>query len=173
MTTPLAELQRGGYPQGSPGPTLLGTMSLLEPQFRWTRKNTFGYVTEFLTLAASTTTTNTIAIQGDSDFIVAYAEAIVTDSNNTTLLSFVPQLVQLTDGASGMALFSSPAHFHLVYGDASNPGIFADPMVMRAAGILQVQHQNLEATARNVRCLFQGFRSYPGTDTRQERWQTR
>jgi hypothetical protein len=172
MTGPQAERARGGYPN-TQGPTLLGVLSLLEPQFRWTRKTNFGYVTEFLTLGASATTTNSISIQGDSDFIVSYAESIVTDSGNTSLLSFVPQLVQLTDAAAGTAFFSSPAHFHNVYGDAQNPGIFADPIVMRAATTLQVRHENLEATARNVRCLFQGFRSYPQTDTRDPNWQTR
>jgi hypothetical protein len=168
-----AQVQRGGYPNAKEGPTLLGTLSLLEPQFRWTRKNFFGYVTEFLTLGASATVTNSVTIQGDSDFIITYATAIVTDSANTTQVSFPPQLVQLTDAAAGVNFFLLPEHFLNVYGDAQNPGIFSDPIVMRAATTLQVQHQNLEAVARNVRCAFNGMRSYPGTDTRDPRWQTR
>lgn len=170
MTAPQADIKRGGFP-GSTGPTLMGLLSLLPPQYRWTRKNFFSYVTEFLPLTASLTITNSISIQGDSDFIITFATAVVTDTTNLIQLAFVPQLVQLTDAASGTALFSQPVHFMNVYGDAMNPGIFANPQVMRAATTLQVAHQNLEATNRNVRVAFNGFRSYPGTDTRDSKWQ--
>lgn len=158
-------------PLAQPGPTLLGVLSTLPPQFRWTRKNFFGYTAEFLTLAASGTETKAIAIQGDSDFILSYAEAIVTDSTNLIQLAFVPQLVQLTDAAAGVNYFLSPEHFNSVYGDAQNPGIFPTPIILRAATSMNVTHQNLEATARNVRCAFNGIRSYPGTDTRDPSWQ--
>jgi hypothetical protein len=169
--------QRGqGPPLASPSGgsfTLLGLLSLLEPQFRWTSKAFFGYGTEFLTLGASKTVQNVIAIAGDTDFIITFAMARATDSTDLILLPFVPQLVQLTDQSSGIAMFLLPAHFDLVYGDAQNPGIFAVPRVMRQATTLAVQHQNLEATARNVRCSYFGFKSFPGTDTRDPRWQSR
>ena len=173
MTSPAADLRNGGSgtPAAPPGPTLLGVLSLLPPPYRWTRKNFFGYVTEFLTLAASGTAQNVIGIAGDSDFIITFATCIVTDSTNLVQLPFIPQLVQLTDQAAGMAFFLLPEHANNVYGDAQNPGIFASPYVMRQATSLAVQHQNLEATARNVRCAFNGFKSYPGTDTRLARWQ--
>lgn len=162
----------GAAPSAPAAPPLLGTLSLLEPQYRWTRKDLFAYGTEFLTLGASTTTTNTIGIQGDTDFIVTFAMCTVTDSANTTQLTFIPQLVMLSDASSGMSFFNIPLHAMNVYGDAQNPGVFAIPRVLRAATSMSVQHQNLEATARNVRCAFMGFRSWPGTDTRDPRWQT-
>lgn len=173
MTTPATDLARGGAgtPLGPPGPTLLGLLSLLQPQYRWTRKNFFGYGTEFLPLTASTTIQNTVAIAGDSDFIITFAEAVTTTTDNLTLMPFAPQLVQLTDSAAGMAFFLLPQHYVNIYGDAMNPGIFSSPYVMRQATSLAVQHQNLEATNRNVRVSFNGFKSYPNTDTRLAKWQ--
>lgn len=163
-----SDIQGGGYPLALPGPTLLGVLSLLPPIYRWTRKTFFGYVTEFLPLTANLTIANSLGIQADSDFIICYATCIVTDVTNLVQIPFIPQLVQLTDAAAGNAFFLQPEHAMNVYGDAANPGIFANPVVMRAATTLQVQHQNLEAFNRNVRCAFNGFRSYPGTDTRKD-----
>ena len=173
MTTPATDLATGGAgtPLPPPGPTLLGLLSLLQPQYRWTRKNYFIYGVEFNTLGASATVVQTIGIAGDSDFIMTFANAICTDTTNLIQLPFVPQLVQLTDSAAGMAFYLIPQHFNVVYGDSNNPGVFPSPYVMRQATSLAVQHQNFEATARIVRTSFQGFKSYPGTDTRQKRWQ--
>ncbi len=70
-----------------------------------------------------------------------------------------------------MAFFLTPQHFNNVYGDGMNPGIFPSPYVLRQATSLAVQHQNLETTARVVRCGFMGFKSYPQTDTRYKQWQ--
>lgn len=172
--SPSEQLRRGQSPlsqANAPGPTLLGLLSLLPPQYRWTLKNFYTYIAEFLPLTASLTLTRQVGIAADSDFIVTYASAIVTDTLNTTQLGFVPQLVQLQDAAAGANFFLQPAHFMNVYGDATSPGIFAIPYVMRASGTLSVQHQNLEATDRNVRIAFPGFKSYPDTDTRQRQWQ--
>lgn len=173
MGNPATDRARGGagMPLAQPGPTLLGVLSTLPPKFRWTVKSFFGYVTEFLTLAASGTATLAVNIQGDTDFILSYAEAVVTDSTNLIQLAFVPQLVQLQDAAAGINFFQSPEHFNSVYGDAQNPGIFPTPIILRAATSMNVTHQNLEATARNVRCAFNGLRSRPGTDTRDPNWQ--
>lgn len=173
MTVPRTDQQRGGSNGGlaPPGPTLLGLLSLLQPQFRWTRKNFFGYGVEFLPLTASISSAQTVAIAGDSDFIITFAEAVTTTTDNLTLLPFAPQTVQLQDTAAGLAFFLLPVHYTLVYGDAQNPGIFSNPYVMRQATQLQVTHLNLEATNRNVRATFFGFKSYPGTDTRLPQWQ--
>lgn len=173
MTSPMQDMRQGGSTGGlaPPGPTLLGTLSLLQPQFRWTRKNLFMYGCEFLPLTASIALTQTIGIAADSDFIITFADAIVTDTTNLIQLPFVPQLVQLTDSAAGMAFFLLPQHFNVVYGDAQNPGVWSSPYVMRQATSLLVAHTNLEATNRNVRCSFQGFKSYPNTDTRHAKWQ--
>jgi hypothetical protein len=157
----------------SPGPTLLGLLSLLPPEFRWTLKNFYAYVAEMLPLVASATQNVPVGIQQDSDFIISYPTCIVTDVTNLIQVPFIPQLVQLQDAAAGASFFLNPMHAMNVYGDASQPGVFAIPYVMGRSSTLSVIHQNLEATNRNVRCSFSGFKSYPGTDTRDPRWQRR
>jgi hypothetical protein len=176
MGSPVQETRYGNSPlanPSAPGPIFLGLLSLLPPEFRWTLKNFYGYVAEFLPLVAATTQNAAIGIQQDSDFVITYATSIVTDVANLVALSFVPQLVQLQDAAAGASFFLTPSHFMNVYGDAANPGIFAVPYIMGRSSTLTVMHTNLEAVNRNVRCTFNGFKTYPGTDTRDPRWQRR
>lgn len=168
-----ALLRRDQTPTANtPAPPFLGMLSLLEPKYRWQRKEGFAYGTEFLPLTASLTVTNQVGIQGDSDFITVFADAVVTATDNTTQLAFVPQLVIFQDASSGYQWFNIPLHFHEVYGTAENPGVFAIPRVARANTTVAFQHQNLEATNRNVRASLIGFKSFPNTDTRDPRWQT-
>lgn len=155
----------------SSGPTFLGVLSLLQPQYRWTVKNYFAYNGAFQPLAGNATATVTLSIAADTDFIITYANCIVTDTTNLIQLPFIPQLVQLQDTAAGYQFFLQAAHAMTVYGDAQNPGIFAVPRVMRRATQLSVVHQNLEATSRNAFVFFNGFKSWPNTDVRQARWQ--
>lgn len=176
MGSPVQETRFGQSPlanPGAPGPTLLGLLSLLPPEFRWTLKNFYGYVAEFLPLTANLTQNVPVGIQQDSDFIITYATCTVTDVTNLISPAFVPQLVQLQDAAAGASFFLLPSHFMNVYGDAATPGIFAVPYVMGRSSTLTVIHTNLEAVNRNVRSTFNGFKSYPGTDTRDPRWQRR
>lgn len=172
--SPHEQIRRGQSPgaqANSPGPTLLGFLSLLPPQFRWTIKNFYGYNTTFSPLSASSTATKQIAIASDSHFIICYATCIVTDTANTTQIPFIPQLVMLTDSAAQSNLFLSAVHAMSLYGDASNPGVLSVPYILSPSTTLGVQHQNQEATDRNVYVAFYGLKSYPNTDTRDPRWQ--
>lgn len=172
--SPQEQIRRGQSPAAqanSPGPTLLGFLSLLPPQFRWTVKNFYGYNTSFLPLTASLTLTKQIAIASDSHFIICYATCIVTDTANTTQLAFIPQLITLQDSAAQSNLFLSAVHAMSLYGDASAPGVLSVPYILSPATTLGVTHQNQEATDRNVYVSFYGLKSYPGTDTRQAQWQ--
>ena len=170
MTAPVTQMQRGQDPMTnamSPGPTLLGLLSLLPPQFRWTLKNFYSYPTFFNPLTASTTLTNTIQIDSASHFIITYALCTCTDTSNATQLSFISQLVQMIDSSSQSQLFQQQTHAMNVYGDASNPGIFAIPYPISPSATFSIQHQNLEATNRNVYVALCGFKSYPKTDVRR------
>lgn len=143
-------------------PPVSGLLALLPPQLRKNRINQFYiYNADFLPLLASATDTKNIAVQSDADFVICFAMGVVTDTTDATVVPFVPQLVQLRDTAAGNFLSQSPVHYNMVYGDASNPGIFSVPYFLRAGSTLQVQHQNLVATNRNVRLAFCGFRSVP------------
>lgn len=170
MSSPITELQHGQSPlagPNNPGPTLLGLLSLLPPQFRWTLKTFYSYPTLFNPLTASTTQTNQIQIDSASHFVVTYATCTVTDTAYTTLLSFIPQLVQMIDSSSQSQLFQQATHAMNVYGDASNPGIFAIPYPISPSATFSIQHQNLEATNRLVYVALNGFKSYPKTDVRK------
>lgn len=120
----------------------------------------FAYTIDFIPLAATTTTTQDVNIQSDSDFVIGAAVATVTDTANTTRLAFVPQLVQLFSAASGRNLFSGATHFENIFGTAQEPAIWPIPKLLAAGSTFSAQLQNLEATARNVRLAFLGFKIF-------------
>jgi hypothetical protein len=172
--SPIHQLQRGQSPvtqPNAPGPTLLGLLSLLPPQFRWTYKTYWGYPVNFLPLVASTTDQRQITIDSQSHFIQTYACCIVTDTTDLIQVAFIPQLVQVSDSGSQSTFWLTPPHAMAFYGDASQPGVMAIPYIFAPAVTVTIQHQNLQATNSNVRVLFSGMKSYPGTDTREKKWQ--
>lgn len=132
----------------------------LPPRLRQRARDFFVYTLDFLPLALSATATQEVQIQSDSDFVIGAAVAVVTDTANTTRLGFVPQLVQLFSSGTGRNLFSNPTHFENVFGTAQEPAIWPIPKVLPAASTFNAQLQNLEATARNVRLAFLGFKIF-------------
>lgn len=132
----------------------------LPPRMRERARDFFGYTIDFVPLGASATTIQEVNIQSDSDFIVGAAVAVVTDTANTTRLGFVPQLVQLFSAGSGRNLFSNATHFENVFGTAQEPAIWPIPKLLAAGSTFSAQLQNLEATARNVRLCFLGFKVF-------------
>lgn len=169
--TPIVQQKMGQSPltqPNAPATTLLGLLSLLPPQFRWTFKHFFSYVTSFVPLAASTTQQTQITIDSGSHFIITYATCIVVDTTNLIQQTFIPQLVQLFDSSAQSSLFSGQMHAMAVYGDATQPGIFAIPYVFKPSATLTVQHQNQDSVAVNDYVAFNGFKSYPNTDMRNK-----
>ncbi|MFA6118259.1 MAG: hypothetical protein WC729_30010 [Sphingomonas sp.] len=141
-----------------------GVLGWLPPQFWRTIKEFYTYGVNFLPIAASGTSTETISIQGSTDFVLLYVAMTATSEDNLTPLAFAPALVQLRDASSGNDLFQTPQHVENVFGTGREPGILAVPYFLRANSALQVTLQNLEAVARNYRLSFIGFRSVPGSD---------
>jgi hypothetical protein len=157
--------QSGDFP---PNPEMLsnifptsGLLSMLPPEMRTGRINQlFMQGFSFLTLGASATLSTNITVQSDADFVICFGMCQSTSSDNLTLQQYVPQLVQWRDNGLGLNLMDTALPFNLVYGDAQNPGCVPMPYIIRRNGTLQIQHQNLEATARNVRGAMVGFRSW-------------
>lgn len=141
-----------------------GIMGWLPERFWYTIKEFYGYPADFLPLAASATEQRNISIQADADFILCYAVLTATAEDNITPLAFRPALVQLTDASSGSDLMQAPTHAENVFGSAMQPGILAIPYYLRANSTLRVTLQNLEATARNYRCMMYGFRNWPNSN---------
>lgn len=145
-----------------------GVLGWLPPQFWRTDKEFYGYNANFLPIAAGQTSTVTVSIQADTDFIMLAAAMQATATDNVTPLAFAPALVELKDASSGTTLTQSPVHVESLFGDARQPGVFAIPYFLRANSALQVTLQNLDAAnARNYRFTFYGFRSWPGSDYTQ------
>jgi hypothetical protein len=163
MTAP-ATIRRLESPAGLTQPGIVAAapsvFGLLPRSVRGKAKRSFTYGVDFLPLPATSTLQLPITVQNDSDFYIIDAVAVVTDVLNTTRLTFVPQLVQLFDSSSGRTLFNTPAHFHSVFGTVELPGWFSMPTLLVRSSTLTVQLQNLEATARNVRVDFRGFKVF-------------
>ena len=133
----------------------------LLPVEMWDKqKDYFIYSIEFLPLAASGSATAQVNIQSDSHFLIELITGVVTDVTNATFLANVPELVNLTDSGSGRNFFDKPVHWNNLFGTAQLPGVLPFPKIINAGSTLTVGLTNLEATARNVRISFIGFKVF-------------
>lgn len=133
----------------------------LLPRAMWAKaKDFFAYVVEFLPLGAGATATLPVQIQADSDFLLVEAVAVTTLADNATFVANVPTLVQINDSGSGRNLFSSPVHYNNLFGTAQLPGIVPFPKVLRASATLSTTLTGLDATARNIRIAYTGFKVF-------------
>jgi len=169
---PAVRAARGNIPMGNDGggPTMLPLIALLPPQFMYTYKYFGSYPTSFQPLTASLTLTSQITIEVSTDFIVTYAMCTTLDTANAVVQALNPVLVQFTDGASQASLFQQPTHALNVYGDASNPGIFAMPYVITRSSTFTIQHQNQVATSINQYIALVGFKSLAGSNINDPRY---
>jgi hypothetical protein len=115
---------------------------------------------DFTPLALSATQTLGLNITADADFVILYGTRIVTAVDNTTFVANVPELVTLVDTGAGRQLMSSAVHIDELFGTGQLPAYWSFPKLMRAGSTLSVTLQNLEATARNVRLSFHGFKVF-------------
>lgn len=133
----------------------------LLPKNLWGRvKDLFAYTTQILPLAASATQSASVTIESDSDFLATYLTCTVTSLDEATLLSFVPQIVSITDQAAGRLFFSAPTHYVNVYGTAERPAYLSFPRLIKAGSTVSFTHQNLEATSRQVRIAMWGMKVF-------------
>lgn len=121
----------------------------------------FVYGTDFTPLGASATVSNNIAINGDADFCILSAVLVETDTANTVFLAASPLLFALSDTGSGRELSNTPIHADNWFGTAQEPKYWDVPKIIRRNSTFRVTAQNLEATARNVRVAFHGFKIFP------------
>jgi len=121
----------------------------------------FVYATDFTPLVASTTTKNNITINGDSDFFILSAVLVETATDNTTFLANAPLLFTLTDNGSGRELSNTAIAAENWFGTAQEPKYWDVPKIIKRNSTFGVTAQNLEATNRNVRIAFHGFKVFP------------
>lgn len=120
----------------------------------------FVYGTDYTPLAASTTTVNNINIDGGSAFCILSGVLVETDTGNTVFLAQAPLLLDLSDTGSGRKFSNTPIHASNWLGTAELPKYWDVPKVLSPNTTLSVSAQNLEATARNVRIAFHGFKIF-------------
>lgn len=120
----------------------------------------FTYGTDFLPLLASATTTQAIQINSDSAFMVLSATMVETQTDNTTFMANRPLLVTLTTGGAALSLSNQPIHADNWFGTAQEPKYWDVPKILLPNTTFNVQLQNLEATNRNVRVAFHGFKLF-------------
>lgn len=123
----------------------------------------FTYGTDFTPLALSATTTRSIQINSDSAFMILSATLVETATDDTTFLANRPLLVTLTTGGAGLSLSNTPIHADNWFGTAQEPKYWDVPKVLLPNTTFNVTLQNLEATARNVRVAFHGFKLFQFT----------
>lgn len=123
----------------------------------------FAYGTDFAPLAASTTTTRAIQINSDSAFLILSATMVETATDDVTFLANRPLLCNLTTGGAALSLMNTPIHADNLFGTAEEPKYWDVPKVLLPNTTFNVTLQNLEATARNVRVAFHGFKIYQFT----------
>lgn len=121
----------------------------------------FVYGTDFTPLVGNTEQSRPIAIGGDADFCILSAVIVATDTANTTFLPTIPELARLRDGASGRDLSNRAVHVDNWFGTAQEPKYWDVPKVLRRNSSFVVTLQSLEATDRNVRVDFHGFKIFP------------
>jgi hypothetical protein len=124
----------------------------------------FVYGTDFLPLgaagSATAALTNPININSDSAFLIVSGALVETDTANTTFLAQRPLLCSLQEGGSGRTLNNTPIHVDNWFGTAELPKIWEQPKLLVPNSTFNVTLTNLEATARNIRIAFHGFKLF-------------
>lgn len=120
----------------------------------------FVYGTDFTPLTASLTVQNNININGDSAFCILSGVLVETATDNTTFLANAPLLFRLQDSGAGRYLSNIPIHAGNWFGTAEEPKYWDVPKILAPNTTFSVEAQNLEATDRNVRIAFHGFKIF-------------
>lgn len=120
----------------------------------------FVYGTDFVPLALSATQNNAIQINSDSAFLVLSAVLVETATDNTTFFANRPLLADLSTGGASLSLSNTPIHVDNWFGTAEEPKYWDVPKLLLPNTTFNVQLQNLEAVARNVRVAFHGFKLF-------------
>jgi hypothetical protein len=123
----------------------------------------FVYGCTYEPLNANATTQRNIAISGDADFCILSAVLVETAEDNTTFVVNSPILFTLKDSGSGRELSNEATHADNWFGTAQLPKYWDVPKILTRNSTFTVTAQNLEATARNVRVSFHGFKIFPFT----------
>ena len=123
----------------------------------------FAYELDFLPLALSASTTGSVQVQNDSDFVCLSIFADVRSSDNTTTLAYPqwPFTISLQDTGAGRNLQSAATPLATIaapnqYGQRG----LVQPNFFAASSTISATLTNLVATAYNIRLTFAGVKVY-------------
>lgn len=142
-------------------PNFSAWAGILPPKLLLAPKDHFTYVAEFLPLGISATATVQTQIEQESAFVIVGGVRVFTDTSNAAIAGdFAPALVTIRDASSGRLLMNSAVHIENLFGTAKEPIFWPYPKILKPNTILSTTLQNLEATARNYRLGYLGFKCY-------------
>ena len=98
----------------------------------------FSYTFQFLTLAASATSSTSFTISNDADFVAGYAQCECRDATDATLFPAPPVTVFFQNSGVGYNLMQTAMPFSQVFGDAQNPGIMYVPYCIERSATITV-----------------------------------
>ena len=102
-----------------------------------------------------------IQIQADSHFMIMAGVREVRDDTNATIVTNPPELVRILDAGSGRELTNQSLPIDNLFGTAQLPSYWPYPKIIKASSTLSTFLDNLEATDRNVRISYLGFKIFP------------
>jgi len=156
-------MQAAVYPMGM-GSLLPNPFLYTLPEVLWNKvKEFFVYSAQFVgptALGASATQTVQTVVQNDSAFVLLAITGICTSTDESTLVTFVPELLQIQDQTAGRNIFDQSQHYMNVVGTAGEPAFLTLPKLVKPGATLTTTLQNLEATARHVRLSYVGFKVF-------------
>jgi hypothetical protein len=132
----------------------------LPPALKGRAMDPFIYNCEILAIPASSSSTGTVSINNDADFLIVSIVGVVTDANNANPLTNVPATVLITDNGSGRAISNIPTAYNNAIGTTLMPYYLDYPKYLARSTTLSVQYNSLEAVIRNVRIAFRGFKIF-------------
>ena len=141
----------------------LSFLDTIPERLRGNDRDLFGYPVNALALPAAGGVLNpTFTIQGDADFQCLVLNGTARDpAAPGTLFLNPPIMLEIHDGGSGRNLFSQPADWNTIVGDAQNPGELAYPKFFKRKGTVRVTViNNALLQAYDVRLTFIGFKIF-------------
>lgn len=131
------------------------------------QRDFFVYEVETEAIATGATTTDSIQIQSDADFIWQKAtyQADLAGVAQTDASRVIPNvLIQITDSGSNRQLFFNPVPIQNVFGTGRVPFILPNPRLFIKTSTITIEFTSFEVAATpTVRLSFIGYKFYKFT----------
>lgn len=150
--------------QNQPALPLLNPFLGWLPAKYWRRAKT-AYVYEaptIVTVSGAAASVN-LTFDSDSDFLCIYQTRVLMAADLVTPVPTAHFTVNIVDSSTGRALSNQPIHLDNFFGVIGNmkEGPLAYPRLINPATVWTITVTDLDATVRNLRLAFHGFKIFP------------